>query len=62
MTFKELRIMSGMNMTQYASFFNIPYRTIQDWEYEKRKCPDYVTELMQYKLENEGKIKTETRA
>lgn len=59
MTFKELRESTDMNMKQFASFFNIPYRTIQDWEYEKRKCPDYVTELMQYKLEKEGKIKND---
>lgn len=59
MTFKELRESTGMSMTQYASYFNIPYRTIQDWEYEKRKCPDYVTELMQYKLKNEGLIKND---
>jgi DNA-binding transcriptional regulator YiaG len=60
MTFKELRELSGMNMTQFAKYFNIPYRTIQDWEYENRKCPVYVLELMRYKLEKEGK--TETRA
>ena len=53
MTFKELRELSGMNMTQFANYFNIPYRTIQDWEYEKRKCNDYVIDLMKYKLENE---------
>ena len=56
MTFKELREQSQMNMTQFAKYFNIPYRTIQDWEYEKRKCPVYLLELMQYKLENEKMI------
>ena len=53
MTFKELRELSGMNMTQYAAYFNIPYRTVQDWEYEKRKCPGYVLELMRYKIEQD---------
>lgn len=57
MIFKELRQRSGMNMSQFAKYFNIPYRTIQDWEYEKRKCPAYVLDLMQYKLENEQKNK-----
>lgn len=57
MIFKELRQKSGMNMSQFAKYFNIPYRTIQDWEYEKRKCPPYVLNLMQYKLENEQKKK-----
>lgn len=53
MTFKELRELSGMNMTQFANYFNIPYRTVQDWEYGKRQCNEYVIDLMKYKLENE---------
>lgn len=53
MTFKELRVASGMNMTEFSKHFNIPYRTIQNWENEVRKCPEYVLELMQYKLEKE---------
>lgn len=57
MTFKELRKLSKMNMTQFANYFNIPYRTVQDWEYEKRQCNNYIIELMKYKLENEGIIK-----
>ncbi len=53
MTFKELRQASGMNQTEFHKYFEIPYRTIQDWEHEKRKCPDYLMKLMQYKLDNE---------
>lgn len=53
MTFKELRELSQMNMKQFAEYFNIPYRTVQDWEYGKRQCNDYIIELMKYKLENE---------
>ncbi len=57
MTFKELRQASGMNKTKYAEYFNIPYRTVQNWELELRQCPDYLLDLMQYKLEKEGIIK-----
>ena len=53
MEFKELRISSGMNITEFSKYFNIPYRTVQNWELGTRKCPDYVLELMAYKLENE---------
>lgn len=51
--FKNLREASGMSMTEFAKYFNIPYRTIQNWEYGVRKCPEYVVELMEYKLNNE---------
>ena len=54
MTFKELRERSGMNKTEFSKFFNIPYRTIQGWEYGQRECPEYVIELIEYKLKKEG--------
>ena len=60
MTFKELRLQSGMNQTQFSKFFGIPRRTIQNWEAEINKCPDYLLELIVYKLEKEG-IKKEGR-
>lgn len=53
MTFKELRKHSGMNLTQYSQYFNIPYRTTQNWEAGIRECPAYLLELMRYKLEKE---------
>lgn len=55
MKFKELRIQSGMNKTDFAKYFNIPYRTVQNWELGINECPEYLLELMQYKLNNENK-------
>lgn len=57
MTFKEVRLQSGMTMMQFSKYFKIPYRTVQDWEYEKRKCPSYLLYLIEYKLNKECKIK-----
>ncbi len=57
MSFKELRIMAGMSLKQFSDYFEIPYRTIQNWEAEVRKCPEYLLELMVYKLKHEGLIK-----
>ena len=53
MTLEEIMKQSGMNMKQFSEYFNIPYRTVQNWKAGIRKCPDYVLELMQYKLQNE---------
>ena len=58
MDIKELREASGLSRKCFAEFFGIPYRTIQNWELygsspEGRKCPDYLIELMRYKLEKE---------
>ena len=59
MEFKELRQASGMNQTEFAKYFHIPRRTVQNWEEGSRKCPPYLLMLMEYKLNNEGMIKGE---
>lgn len=56
MAFKELREASGMNKKQFAEYFGIPYRTVQNWELDIRQCPEYLLELMRYKLEKENII------
>lgn len=57
MNFKELRQQSGMNQTDFAKYFGIPRRTVQNWEGGQRQCPEYLLELMKYKLIHEGIIK-----
>ena len=59
MTVKELRKLSGMTQKAFSEYFGIPKRTIEDWEGERRKCPEYLLNLMQYKLEKENIIKGE---
>ena len=58
MDIKEIRETYRMSQVQFSREFNIPVRTIQSWEYGERKCPEYLLQLIQYKLENE-KGKTE---
>ena len=58
MDIKEIRETYRMSQVQFSREFNIPVRTIQSWEYGERKCPEYLLQLIQYKLENE-KVKTE---
>ena len=56
MTFKELRKASGMTQAQFSEYFNIPKRTIENWERGANKCPEYLLSLMAYKLEKDGRI------
>lgn len=53
MNFKELLVMSGMNLRHFADFFNIPYGTVEKWSRGSRECAPYLLELMAYKLEHE---------
>ena len=54
MTFKNLRKASGMNQREFAEYFNIPLRNIENWESGSRKCSQYLIDLMHYKLQKEG--------
>ena len=53
---KELRQKTGMNLKQFSEFFRIPYRTLQHWEAGTRHCPEYLLELVEYRLKKEGLI------
>lgn len=46
----ELRTSTGMNRREFAEYFEIPYRTIQEWELGNRKMPEYLLRLMTYKI------------
>jgi len=50
----ELRTSTGMNRRQFAMYFNIPYRTMQDWELGNRHMPEYLLRLMEYKVRMEN--------
>lgn len=58
MNIKQLRDASGMTQKAFAEYFGIPKRTVENWEGEKRECPPYLLDLMEYKLKKEGIIKT----
>lgn len=57
MTIKEMRKAAGMTQQQFAELLGIPKRTLQDWEYEKAKTPEYTEFLIEYFLRNEEHIK-----
>jgi DNA-binding transcriptional regulator YiaG len=49
----ELRGATNWTQKEFAEYFNIPRRTLQDWEIGERRMPEYLLHLMVYKLENE---------
>ena len=46
----QIKEASGMNWKEFSAYFQIPYRTVQDWERGNRKMPEYLRRLMEYKL------------
>jgi len=49
----KLRKETGMNRKQFCEYFDIPYRTMTDWELGNRQMPEYLLRLMKYKVEME---------
>lgn len=56
MTIKELRTACGMTQQAFADYLNIPKRSVENWEYGKTEPPEYLVELIEYKLKHEGLI------
>ena len=63
---RELRELTGMNRRQFCEFFEIPYRTVSEWERDGRHAPDYVLRLLEYyirveKITKESLIKKQKK-
>lgn len=55
----NLKKQSGFNWKEFSAYFDIPYRTVQDWEHGKRKISPYLLRLMEYKLKMDKLIEKE---
>lgn len=47
---RELRKETGMNRKQFAEHFQIPLRTVEEWESGRRKPPAYIPRLLKYQI------------
>lgn len=57
---RELRESTGMNRKEFCQFFDIPYRTVTDWELDNRHAPEYVLRLLEYYIRHENLCKENT--
>ena len=53
---KTARKQSGMSQAEFAAYFQMSKRTLQEWEQGRRKIPEFVLRLMLYRLEAEGYV------
>lgn len=45
-TIKQIRKLTNLTQKDFAERYNIPKRTLEDWERGVRTCPEYVTQLL----------------
>ena len=50
MNIRELRLQLGDTQSEFAKRYNIPFRTIQNWEAGVRKPPEYITQLLEARV------------
>ena len=54
---KELRESTGLNRKEFCEKFEIPYRTMTEWELGHRTAPPYVLRLLAYYVETQNMLK-----
>ena len=53
MNIREMRIRLGDTQSEFAARYNIPFRTIQNWETGMRKPPEYIIELLESRMKSD---------
>lgn len=62
MTIKEIRQKLNLSQKEFAEFCQIPVGTIQHWEQECRKPPDYVVKLILDKIVSDPEVEETVKA
>lgn len=50
MTIKEIRALTGLSQVKFCEKYHIPLNTFARWEQSKREPPDYLVELLEFKV------------
>lgn len=56
MTIKEIRSSTGLSQAKFCEALGIPLRTLQKWEIGEHSCPEYVVELIAYRVQHDPKF------
>lgn len=50
MTIQEIRTLTNLSQPQFCEKYHIPLPTLRKWEQGKREPPDYLVELLEFKV------------
>lgn len=50
---KNIRAITGLSQRKFGEWLNIPLRTIEEWEAGRRNPPQYVVDLIEFKVKTE---------
>ncbi len=52
----ELRESTGLNRKEFCEKFDIPYRTMTEWELGHRNAPPYLLRLLTYYIDMQNRL------
>lgn len=58
-TIQEIRKSTGMSQSQFCDALHIPPPSLKKWEQGVRQCPEYVVELIAYRVHHDPLFKKE---
>lgn len=50
---KEIRALTGLSQAAFCEKYHIPRRTLEDWERSLKQPPEYVIELLEFKVKSD---------
>lgn len=53
---RALRAETGLSQVAFGAALHIPRRTIEEWEAGNRSCPQYVIDLIAYRVQHDNSI------
>ena len=56
---REIRAGTGLSQVAFGAALHIPRRTIEEWEAGNRKCPQYVVELIAFRVQHDDSLRKE---
>lgn len=55
MKIKEIRALTGLSQVKFCEKYHIPLNTFARWEQGRREPPDYLVELLEFKVREDLK-------
>ena len=55
----EMRALLDESRVAFSKQYNIPVRTLENWESGKSKCPEYVRLLLERAVREDAKVKND---
>lgn len=53
MSIRDMRMQLGETQSEFALRYNIPFRTVQNWENGVRRPPEYLVELLEQRVQSD---------